>query len=1071
MKFKILSIFLLFTEFVYPQAQQPSWSNITSTITNSPPYWVGYTSLQYSDVNRFSILNPQSGHHLTIYTDSLYSLKLTPNSTTSLYISPNVLADCTPDSATIPMNRHPVQQRWYDPIRNYEWTTEGVCSGTIPMDMYYYDLTANTGTWVQVTPAHYPNAGVGGITAGFDSAAVSHDTDNDIFWLFGPDSSGIHRLWIYCPTITNPSPGTLTPRQAITCSTGDDWIEAPGISGGWNSGTNQPGNAAFIGTVYDKLNHKLIGFGGLDGSLSVGSNQLWVLDTSPSWQPSSVGIGFVPGYTLHSSEVCPTTPGWCNMNPPNPPLAQNASLTGSPIAYNIDNGLMYYHYSNATPGAGAGGAISRDYAYNYLTNQWLDFGTNAGPSYCPSMAYDSSVQSLLLYCNIDGLSLYVWKGTFPTIYTGRGSSTYTCVDQDGDGYGTGTGCLGPDADDQDPTVNTTASAIAKYGTILAYVQHLGYFPGTIWYISPSGNDSTGNGTVGNPYLTCAGALGNGSFATGDMIMMRNGNFANSPCTLSSFPSQMGTSGHSNIILAYPGELPSFTGNGSGMGMINTSWQIVDGIQFAGPYSTDHNINGGSFNLTFTSTFHNNIFRHIHSYNATVSDFQVQNGLVDVLLENNSFHDPNGQHTFYMGSNETPGKNVTVRNNLNYNTGPFQFTCGQFNGRVTNYVNDSNLNYQCQVAGVSLLEGVSYSFIRNDQIVNIVQNAIALSNYSGNCSDFGQGGFASYKTAEAGATCPFNQVGNVFENNTIYLTGKDSTGTAVSFQSGFNLQNDSVNHVGNLSNQTLRNNIFVVSGNNNIVPPIAWRDDGLSQNCTTGLCLLWYSTSIFDHTLYFQNDGNNGNGIIGVGGSGGAWNPFNCTGAATYTTMLHCLNSDPLFISASPTFFAAPTNYNLNLHSASPGATGASPLYVTLRDNLGKLYTLASPFPSVGALQITLGCNITPTTLPNGIVGNVYATQFLTANSCGTNPLTWTILSGTLPPGLTGCNFVTNPNCNISGTPSTNVGSPYNFNIQVSDGGSNIATQAYSIIINAAIGVSGITSFGPITSKGPRTIKQ
>src|SRR5690242_6115196 len=85
--------------------------------------------------------------------------------------------------------------------------------------------------------------------------------------------------------------------------------------------------------------------------------------------------------------------------------------------------------------------------------------------------------------------------------TGLGKSTFTCVDRDGDGYGVGPGCTAMDADDNDPTVQTAAQGIAKYGTLAAFLTHLGYAPRNIYYISPTGNDSTGTpNDITKPYL-------------------------------------------------------------------------------------------------------------------------------------------------------------------------------------------------------------------------------------------------------------------------------------------------------------------------------------------------------------------------------------------------------------------------------------------------------------------------------------------------------------------------------------------------------------------------------------------
>ena len=61
---------------------------------------------------------------------------------------------------------------------------------------------------------------------------------------------------------------------------------------------------------------------------------------------------------------------------------------------------------------------------------------------------------------------------------GLGASFITnvgaCLDKDGDGYGVGPACLGPDADDNDSTVHSANDVVAKYGSINAFLTHLGY---------------------------------------------------------------------------------------------------------------------------------------------------------------------------------------------------------------------------------------------------------------------------------------------------------------------------------------------------------------------------------------------------------------------------------------------------------------------------------------------------------------------------------------------------------------------------------------------------------------------
>lgn len=101
-------------------------------------------------------------------------------------------------------------------------------------------------------------------------------------------------------------------------------------------------------------------------------------------------------------------------------------------------------------------------------------------------------------------------------------------------------------------------------------------------------------------------------------------------------------------------------------------------------------------------------------------------------------------------------------------------------------------------------------------------------------------------------------------------------------------------------------------------------------------------------------------------------------------------------------------------------------------------------------------------LPAGTVGTSYGSHVLTANSCGIGTLTWSIVSGALPPGLTGCSGTTGSICTISGTPTSATGSPYTPTIRVTDGtGPNTANAGYSIAISGASVAPTITSANPL----------
>lgn len=168
-------------------------------------------------------------------------------------------------------------------------------------------------------------------------------------------------------------------------------------------------------------------------------------------------------------------------------------------------------------------------------------------------------------------------------------------------------------------------------------------------------------------------------------------------------------------------------------------------------------------------------------------------------------------------------------------------------------------------------------------------------------------------------------------------------------------------------------------------------------------------------------------------------------AITYPNLAASANDDPLFTDA--------TAYDFTLLPGSP-AIDAGAASASTTDYLGA--TRPNP-PSIGAFEpTTTDPTVTPATLPSGTVGAAYS-QTLTASNFG-GTVTWTVLSGSLPTGLSGCNSVTGVACSITGTPSTTSGSPFSFTIRATDGSDTVDTP-YTVTIAAA---------SPSTSTGARS---
>ncbi|MDW8412838.1 MAG: putative Ig domain-containing protein [Acidobacteriota bacterium] len=128
-----------------------------------------------------------------------------------------------------------------------------------------------------------------------------------------------------------------------------------------------------------------------------------------------------------------------------------------------------------------------------------------------------------------------------------------------------------------------------------------------------------------------------------------------------------------------------------------------------------------------------------------------------------------------------------------------------------------------------------------------------------------------------------------------------------------------------------------------------------------------------------------------------------------------------------------TSGSVGTLSGTPTAGGTYTFTITATDANGcagtQTYTVSINCPTI---------TLSPATLPNGAVGAAYPSQTLTASG-GTAPYTFSVTSGTLPPGLT-----LSTGGVLSGTPTT--AGTYNFTITATDANGCAGSQAYSVTI-------------------------
>jgi hypothetical protein len=135
-------------------------------------------------------------------------------------------------------------------------------------------------------------------------------------------------------------------------------------------------------------------------------------------------------------------------------------------------------------------------------------------------------------------------------------------------------------------------------------------------------------------------------------------------------------------------------------------------------------------------------------------------------------------------------------------------------------------------------------------------------------------------------------------------------------------------------------------------------------------------------------------------------------------------------------------------SLSSGAITGTPTHSGTYSFQAKVRDSASN-TSTQNLTLTIASTLAIATasLPGALAGTAYSTSL--TPSGGDTPYSWTVLSGSFPPGLALSTAGT-----ISGTP--NAAGTYSFTVQVTDGGTGAATRALAITVGTALSITTST---------------
>ncbi|MCL2701661.1 MAG: right-handed parallel beta-helix repeat-containing protein [Phycisphaerae bacterium] len=448
------------------------------------------------------------------------------------------------------------------------------------------------------------------------------------------------------------------------------------------------------------------------------------------------------------------------------------------------------------------------------------------------------------------------------------------IDRDGDGYGVGSP-KGPDADDNDPNVNTYASALKKYGSDLAILTHrYGFSVQRIIYVAPNGNDATGViGDASKPFASAARAV---SLAKpGDAVIFRAGTYKPKGTHVIALNHLQGTKNAPIVIAGMPGErviLDTAGGDGASIDVDSCGWVVIDNFLLD---NTGKQGMGRGMNMKYS---HDVLVTHTESRNHFWGVIAMQ-GLKNITWDNMVVHSNSGEHGMYIGARELPNSNITISNSVIYGN---NWQGIQLNGRITNARIENNVVHSNGQVGIQFIQGVCKSLVSNNLIFNNGKQAIVLYMYDSSDPNI----------------APYNQTDNVFEYNTIWV-GQNAPPGGEWSPNNYDavLFNDSTAaRKSSLAKNTFRNNVIVTSG-------------GAAFKYTDAQ---WAGKTNVSNNLVFRTGGDSA--VLKSGTQTLAANKLNNGLGGSWKNNVY---ADPLFANVKPIYSSTPEQFDFHVLATTP----------------------------------------------------------------------------------------------------------------------------------------------------------
>lgn len=314
--------------------------------------------------------------------------------------------------------------------------------------------------------------------------------------------------------------------------------------------------------------------------------------------------------------------------------------------------------------------------------------------------------------------------SYSFVLSGKGCSSAYHIDSDCDSYGVGTGyVIGPDADDTDPTINTTATVEAAYGSItsgiaaqvkdnlLSFLEKARGYDSIqeLWFIATDGSDNSGVvNDYSKPFATFSGVRSSG-LSAGDLVLYRGGSYSHQIYTVG----LDGSSGSPIIVMSFPGELAIFNHSSTKIYQADDHYWTFDTFQL-GIASSDTGGNGyeckgcQNVEVRYVECIRNNLGSRLMAGNITNEDFVWENCVVSLAYNS---------HNMYWGGT-TGCARLTVRDSITHsNNSPSEYSNFYINGRCDILVLENSIFHSGAGDGISIKNGTQNGTIQNNLIFN------------------------------------------------------------------------------------------------------------------------------------------------------------------------------------------------------------------------------------------------------------------------------------------------------------------------------------------------------------------